>query len=214
MTLLAYNSTPAERARYCSFAERAESSWHVAENGGVITGTPIINFGATLDGTNDYLTYTLQGQEFNSANISIMVECWPGFDYDANDNYYLIDTPDLYRYLIYKRNNTGSNVLEIYLGNTSIAQIPSATYGPYWLPSQRNVLLVSGTSGNTNAWLNGSQILTADATLWVQKLPAQLFIGARHSGIGLFDGVINQVKIFKSLLTADDALNYYNYGVA
>ncbi len=79
MSRLLNNSTPAERERGFSFAETFESQAKVALNGGSVTGTLTIDFGATLDGTNDSITHNLQGHEFDSANISIVVEFWPDF---------------------------------------------------------------------------------------------------------------------------------------
>uniref|UniRef100_A0A6M3J5X6 Putative lectin/glucanase superfamily protein n=1 Tax=viral metagenome TaxID=1070528 RepID=A0A6M3J5X6_9ZZZZ len=58
--LLNKNSEPAERARGCVFSERFVNAADVVENGGSITGTPVINQGATLDGTGDKITYLTQ----------------------------------------------------------------------------------------------------------------------------------------------------------
>jgi len=58
--LLNKYSEPAERARGCVFAERFVNAAEVVRNGGTITGTPVINQGATLDGTGDKITYLTQ----------------------------------------------------------------------------------------------------------------------------------------------------------
>lgn len=42
----------------CIFRETFESQQSVAQNGGVVTGTPVINNGVTLDGSAQYITYT------------------------------------------------------------------------------------------------------------------------------------------------------------
>lgn len=210
MGLLNINSTPAERACRCSFAENFRDNRSVVENGGTITGGPQIDDGVTLDGSTQYITYALDGHEFNSANISIVVEFYPDFDYDNNQDSYIIDTTSSKRYLILKRNNAASNNLAIQLGGTTIANIPAGTYSPYWLVGQRNSLLISGASGSTNAWLNGTQILTNDTTAWAKKAPTALYIGSSNVGGSLFDGKITSFKVFNSLLDAQDAAAYYN----
>jgi hypothetical protein len=213
LALLSYNSTPAERARYCSFADNFESSWHVQENGGVITGAPLVDFGVTLDGTNDYITYTLQGHEFSSANISFASEFYPDFDTDIDQNVRWVDTVSN-DYQINKRASGGNNELRIVLGGTTITNISEVTYSPYWLVSLRNVLVVSGTSGATSVWLNGNAIATAVATAWSPTAMTALTIGTDYNNVNgyYFDGKITSFKVFKSLLTDDDAYNYYHYG--
>ena len=89
MTLLCVNSTPAERARGCVFAEKCESAGKVVRNNGVINGTPTIHFGATLNGTTDGIEYALCGNEYDSNEISIVFEFTPHFNYDDNTNFWL-----------------------------------------------------------------------------------------------------------------------------
>ena len=211
MSRIIANSTPAERFCRCSFSETFESKAAVVANGGVITGTPSIAHGlATLNGTTDYITYALTGNEFNSAEISIVIEFWPDFDYDNNAESALFCTDTSVEYTVYKRNNAGSNELGILLGGTLIAFVVQGTYSPYWRVGERNVLVISGTTGATNAWLNGTQILTASATAWTPSGRTSLTIGRRTNGTRYFDGKIGPIKVFKGLLDAQDALNYYN----
>jgi hypothetical protein len=99
------------------------------------------------------------------------------------------------------------------LGGTNIASIASATYSPYWAVSEKNVIVVSGTTGDTSAWLNGNAILTSGATAWSPSATTSFYLGASAAGAQLFDGILKSVKIFKSLLTVEDAEDYYTYGV-
>jgi hypothetical protein len=214
LSLLAYNSTPAERARYCSFAERAESSWHVAENGGVISGTPIINFGATLDGVNDYLTYTLQGQEFNSDQWGLLFDFTPAFTPNDGSTYYLFEA-SLGGDSLVNIGTTGT--LGVRLGGTVLFLTAWASYENYWNTLARNVLVVTGDgtlgADRSQVYLNGTEIDSGGAA-WSKILHTSMTIGAQVGGADKAPTVFHQVKIFKSVLTADDALNYYNYGVA
>lgn len=209
MALLAHNSTDAERFRYCTFAERFESAQHVRENGGTIMGTPPINFGVTLNGTTDYITYRRVDSLFDTSIISFVLEFYPATAANEDaDRHIISSTGDDYR--VKHLNAASSYALQITLGNIDISSIPYATYSPYWYTGSRNVLVISSTSGNTNVWMNGVQILTADATAWTPLPPAVLYVGSGSAGTELFSGKISTVKVFHSLLDADDATAYYN----
>ena len=82
MSQLLLNTTPCERKRGCTFADRFESQDLVEKNGGAVTGAPTFNVktGVTLDGAADFLTYNLAGTEFNSDPISIVIEFTPSFN--------------------------------------------------------------------------------------------------------------------------------------
>ena len=207
MSLLTKNSQPAERAVGCVFAENFVSQADVELNGGTVTSDPTIDFGATFDGTNDYITYALEGNEFDSAEISFVIEFTPDFAYNEDTIRNIFGTSNYY---ILKRNNINDNELRLVLGGTVIADIAEGTYSSYWKVNERNVLVVSGTTGNTSVWLNGNNILDEDDTAWTQNSDTTLNIGASSGGAGFFDGKMNSFKIFKSLLTAQDALNFYN----
>lgn len=209
MSALGLNATPAEIMRGCKFSETFKSKQAIVANGGSITGAPAVHFGAVLDGTNDYIAYNSNGQEFNSDNISIVVEFEPDFDYDEDVNRFIFDTSTSLRYYIEKNNNADNNTLGIALGNATIENIPSGTYSPYWLVNQRNILVISSTSGDTNVWLNGNQILTNDVTSWSLKAPAMFYIGTRNDSTNKFKGKINKVQIYNTLLTAQEASDFY-----
>jgi hypothetical protein len=213
------HSMPAERERGCSWADAFESQAAVEAYGATVNGAPTFSArdGVTLDGTNDYLQYVLTGQEFNSAGLSIVVEFTPDFE----------ATEDAIRYmfqakaggtgcLLVKSNAGASYTLGLHLGGTSIAQIPLATYRAAWLTGKRNVLVVSGTTGDTSAWLNGTKILDADATAWTPEAATDMGLGAASGGGSKFDGTIHRLQVFKTQLEDQEALdicagNTYRY---
>ena len=82
------------------------------------------------------------------------------------------------------------------MGHASVAAIAQATYEPHWRTGGLNVLVISGESGDTDAWLNGQQILTADATAWAKQDPAAVYIGARFTVANYFDGAINHFSTY------------------
>jgi hypothetical protein len=210
MSRLTQNTTPAERIRGCTFSETFETAQSVVHNGGTIAGTPSIDFGAVFNGTTDYMTYSLRGDEFNSAEISIVLMFYPDFDTDEDVTRRLFDASSGSAYQVVKSNNASSNTLTIALGGTSIAAVAEGTYSPYWDIGERNVLVISGTTGDTSAWLNGNLILDKDSSAWSAAVPANFYIGSAFNGTQLFDGKIAKLQVFQSVLTAKEALDFYN----
>ena len=211
-------TTPAERARGCVWADRFESQALVESNAGTITGAPTFSpvTGVTLDGAADYLTYNLTGQEFNSDPLSIVVEFTPDFNWDENANRYFFDADNgagAGRSYIVKYNNAANNAIEVYLGNTSrVSNIAEGDYSPFWLQNQRNVMVVSSTTTNTNVWLNGSPIEVAYPVAWVPTGAVTRLVVGRAAGGGLyFDGTIHSLQVYKSLLTAAEAQDFYDH---
>ena len=205
---LTTNSLPAERQRGLVFAESFVNAAEVVENGGTITGTPVINQGATLDGTNDYITYNFVGQ-LNSATLSFAIDFMPDFAGDDGADHYFFDSHATGRCLL---NKTASNTLALYLGNTFIGSSAFATWGSVWNVGGKNNLVVSGTTGDTSMWLNGTLILDADATAWTPADSVTFYIGAKSDASAKFDGVLESIKIFQTQLTDQEALDYSNGG--
>jgi len=205
---LTSNSTPAERAVGCVFAENFVSNAEVIKNGGTVTGDPTIDFGATFDGTTDYISYVLDGKEFNSDELSIVIEFNPDFEADDDEDHCLMGGGSSDDYWLLKHN---ANSIRLDLGNTTIGYIPLLDYQSYWNVGSRNVIVVSGTSGNTSVWLNGNVILDEKNTVWTETIIDNMTIGSRHSSkSSFFVGTISNFQVYKSLLTAQDALNFYN----
>lgn len=207
-------STPAERRRGCSWADHFESAALVVLNGGAVTGAPTFSpGGVVLDGSSDYITYNLTKQEFFSAKITIVCSFTPAGATSENALRTLYDTSDSHRYAAFKQNNAGSNTLDIYMGHVLIATIPEATYSPHWNVGSPNILVVSGTTGNTSAWLNGIKILNADATAWSAKTPAQLFVGCDYANANKFEGTIHKIQMFREQLSAAECIDICNNAV-
>jgi len=205
------DSLPSERARGLVWASVFRSAADEVAKGGVITGTPTINHGATLNGTTDYITYALNGQ-LNLGTIGIHCEFWPDFDYDEDASRYLFNTTNLKKYYLLKDDNAASNVLTISLGNTTITNIAAATYSALWNQSGRNLITISGTTGATDAWLNGTQILTAGATAWTAAAPTTLYVGSKHDTTEKFDGKITRLQFYNTLLTSGEHLDVWESG--
>ena len=207
---LLVNSTAEERMIGCTLAENFFSNEDVVANGGTISGTPVINRGAVLNGTTDYISYNLiNGDKLASSGTSFVFDFIPNFDTDDNNESTFLGTVTNLS-VISKRDNASSNALRILLAGVVIASIPEATYSPFWNVGERNVLVIAAETGSTNAWLNGNQILTNDATSWTTSSQTEMAIGARSGGSTYFDGTFNSFKMFNSLLTGQEAADYYN----
>ena len=188
------------------WAEQFGSYAAVHSNQGVLTGSPVVTRGNLyLDGLTQYGTWAVPATLLAHPEISFEIRFTPDFDYDLDADVYLFGTSNLNQYYVYKRPNAASNVLRIVLGNTFIADIASATYGPYWVNGSKNVLIISGNGTSTNVWLNGHQILTNDLSTWVPATPTAINIGSNYASNFKFSGIIHHLKIRKRLITQLDA---------
>lgn len=160
--------------------------------------------GYELDGSTDGLEFPGIGI-FNTANITIAVRFTPDFAVDSGAYRGAIYDATIAdgRYLLVKQNNANSDVLQIQLGGTQIENIASATYAPFWLQNQENTIIISGTSGNNNAWLNGNHIMASNAVAWSATNPTNFYVGINNVGGTIkFDGEIRDVMVYDRIWTA------------
>lgn len=202
---------PAERLRGCEFSQTFTSPTDIVNSGGVVSGTPTFsNNGVTLNGTTDSITYTLSEKELQSASFSSVIEFTPDFETDEDATRTIFDSTNSNRFYVVKGNSANGYNLLIGCGHASIANIAEATYSPYWKVGEKNILVVTSTSGDTDVWLNGTQILANASTAWTAKIPTDLTIGSRYDGANKFDGIIHSLKVFNIKLTDQEALDYSN----
>lgn len=185
--------------------------WETSGNGLNLTETGTVTFTddyVEFPGTaNNYLSGTGTGV-FNTANVCMLFVFEPDFN-AADDNYIvLIDGDNGNRYGVHKTDDGLGNVMYILLGSTIVGNIPLATYEPYWLVGEENILVVSGTTGNNNVWLNGTQILTSGAIAWTPKNPSIIYVGASFVGTSNFDGKISSYRIWNRQCTTSEVTRY------
>lgn len=195
-----YQSRPAEAI---TFRELFSNQATLHANGGILVGSPLIQDGIRLDGSTQYVTFPVSSLFQSLTFLTIKIEFWPDNDYDVDSVQTLCSSTSDHYYL-YKDNNAANNVLGIILGGTTITTIASSTYGTYWRQLDRNVLIVSSDGITTNAWLNGAQILTADATTWIPTNPVTLYIGSKADLSGKFAGVISDVSVHHCVMVQAD----------
>lgn len=212
--LIGKNSTPAERANGCFLSYNFRNNYEVILDGGAISGAPAIDHGITLDRvTPDYVEYNLCGQFAYADPCSYHLIFYPDFDPNEDLNVYFFDTDNAVgNYHLRKRANALGDDLLIRLGGILIALISYATYSPLWVTNGRNLFTLSGTSGATDMWFNGTQILTADATAWAATDEGALFVGASNGGANGFGGRYELLKFYNTLLTETDHKNLWLSG--
>lgn len=199
MGRLVKNSLPAERKRFLSYSETFENAVAVEQNGGSINGAPKIEIGAVFDGTNDYIEYDFTDSELSGGSLSFLIRFRPDFAFDDGVSHYIISsTSEDYR--VWK---TSSDRLQITLGNILIANV---IIDSSWIQGTENRLVITSVSGDTSVWLNGSQVLANDVSAWSPAAISNFYIGAASNGAVKFDGEISEVKIFKTQLGDDEAL--------
>jgi len=205
--LLTRYSTPAERFRGCRCAYGFETADLVQRNGGTITGAPTVDFGAVLDGTNDYITFDVSSYETDSVNFSAVLEVLGDFSPTADATIVFFDSTGN-NYRLEKLDNANADALRLTLGGTQIADIAYATWSAAWSTTSKNTVVIYGTSGDTSVILNGTLILDSDATAWAPAETATFTVGAATGGGSLFGGTFYLFKVFKELLTDAEAEDY------
>ena len=206
MGITSLSATAAERMAGCVFSEDFYSDARVVENGGTLVSCTA-DSGVILDGGADYVNYqasTASIDFFNNASLTIFLRFTPDFAYDEDETRYLFSA-DNTDYALVKGNNSLNNILRLFLGGTQIASIASSAYSDYWTAGSENTIIVSGTTGDTDVYLNGNLILDGDTTAWSPVAVTTNFtIGAYGPGALFFDGTFHKMQVYNTRLSAAD----------
>jgi hypothetical protein len=151
-----------------------------------------------FDGSDDYMT-TSAGAAFDSSSISLALKFNPDSS-PTDSQFFILDSVPTLTYSIVK---VTANTLQIYFGGTAI-EVPLASYQPFWKIGRENVLIVTGTSGNNNVWLNGNKVLSSDITAWTKSAITGLNISRRAVNTQFFNGRLSYFKVWNRLLTDDE----------
>jgi hypothetical protein len=191
------------------FRENFKDTATLVSNGGTVVGSPWIQNGALLDGTNDYITHSIANTTLAHKTLSFVLEFKPDFEYDEDAGRCLLDATSGARYLIFKSNNANFNAIQIWLGNSSVAAANGDDYREYWKVGERNVLVVASESGDTDVWLNGNKIVDGNGSAWNVAYPTTLYTGVSNAGIWRFKGSIDGVSIHNRRMNEEDAVAIY-----
>jgi hypothetical protein len=192
------NNTPIsfELASLGFFFRETFSTEALVSNNWTLVGSPILSNGLVLNGTTQYARVGLP-ESFNASFLTIVVRFTPNFAHDDSVAHYVFDVNPTGDYYVEK---TAANALELTLGNTAIVSVAAANYGAYWYENLPNILVITGTTADTSIWLNGFEIVSADATAWTPTTTSQFTIGGTHAGGSLFEGTIHEILFGKLLL--------------
>lgn len=206
MTLLTNYTRPAERDRGCTFADGYIDAASVVANAGVISGAPTFDNGIVLDGTGDYVTYQLSDPLITEAVVTFCVEFTPQFA--AADNVLKRIFHSTSGFTVTKLQDALNNALRIVMDGVIVADISLATYEPYWNVGERSFLCVTSISGKTNAWMNGTHILSNDVSAWAFSNLNDLVVGANVGGGSAFEGTIHSMKVFNREFSVKEGRDY------
>jgi hypothetical protein len=99
-----------------------------------------------------------------------------------------------------------ADALTFVAGGTTVVAVAYATWDALWNVGSKNTIISSMKSGDSNVWLNGTQIVTSDATAWDSGQISQLTIGARYDHTLFADGTYHRAEIYDHGCIAEDEL--------
>ena len=212
------DSLPAERERGLVWSSSFRSQAEVEALGCTVTGSPTFSAvdGVTLDGISQFLMCNVAPFIFDTDKWAVVLKFNPNFNWDTDIVAYFFDAEEAggaNRFYIVKSNSASSYVLQISIGGSLIASIPTADYKDYWRENRDNILVVTSTTGDTDAWLNGNLILDNDPSGWSKRSDIiNFYIGRRVTNFGFFPGIISSIKVFHNKLTDQEAIDYASNG--
>lgn len=145
------------------------------------------NPGEELNGSTAYMLNSSASGIYNNTYQTIVMCFKPDFNWDEDSNIYLFDSDN--RYYLIKLQNSSNNALQILFANVAINNIAASAYTPYWRQHGTNVLIITGTSGDTDTYFNGKKI-DSSASNWTPSDASTLTLGGRFTSSSYFDGEI------------------------
>jgi len=205
------DSLPSERARGLVWASVFRSAADEVAKTGTVTGTPTINHGVTLNGTTDYITYALNGQQDNLDPISFHCEFSPSFAADDGADHELFRGAGAGNFYVLK---SLGNSLRFDAYGTNLLFAAIGDFQALWNVDGRNLLTCSCTTGAETMWFNGQEIDVRTAAFAAAAGSTSMTIGAQAGGGKYWGGVIKSLKFYNALLTEQEHLDaWYQGGV-
>lgn len=189
------------------FAENFRNNASVGNNGGTISGNPVINNGATLSGTGQYVTYPTPNTMIGTI-MTFKFVFTPSFAHDDGVDHYFLNHASESGDTWYI-SKLSSNTLRVDWKFTAITVV-AASYAAYWKINQRNVLhIVFGAAGQ-QAYLNGTLIGTGATGIVAAATTRTFRLGGSTAGADGFSGKMHEFALSKRALTAQEVLDDYN----
>jgi hypothetical protein len=202
-SLWPYAITDEWKAAGLNFIDKFTNQGMSEKAGAIFTGSPVVNNGVRLNGTSQYVCYNTPRFHF-SPGFTIKIDFWPDFEFNDGANRYLFDSTPGLRLSCLKNS---SNLLLFSVAGTIVF---SASFASQWRVGQKNTLIISATSGDTSAYLNGEIVVNSDATAFNPFFISQFCIGAGTGGANFFDGIIEEFSLFMNAFTDADCEKLYD----
>lgn len=166
--------------------------------------------GMQMDGTDDAMRFTI-GAEANCTSITIACRFTPDFQ----------PSTELLRRGFFRMGDTTTDgdyecrILEtsgnmrLRLGDTQIFDNPVANFDSIWNKDQENTLIITGTSGDNDIYLNGTRI-GGDSDAWSPNSPTSITIGNCVGNTGYWDGHIRDFCMWNRILSDAERAQYEN----
>lgn len=190
------------------FRKQFISPKYVADNGGVVTGAPVINNGVSLDGANDYISYksnALHGKQ----SLTMEIFFTPNVEYNEGDFQYLFDTTNGDRYYVVRRTVGQSFDMRVVLGNTIVETISAANYSAYWRKDVENHLVVTSDGTDTAVYLNNNSLPISSPAAWTPTTPTDIYAGT-FLGSAAINGTVSELSIYDRMYTAAEVADRFN----
>ena len=174
-------------------------------------GAPAIDKGVVIVDETDQVTFTTPWHHRSSFHI--MVRFTPTFAVDDGVDHYFFDTTtgdQRARMLLL------GDDLRLYLGNELLLVVADTAVQANWNVGAINTIIVSGTSGDTSVWLNGTLVADSDVSTFTCGWAATTtYIGGRNDGAANEDaaGTYHEFLIGDGVLTDEDAAALYGNGI-
>jgi hypothetical protein len=202
-SLWPYAITDEWKAAGLNFIDKFTNQGMSEKAGAIFTGSPVVNNGVRLNGTSQYVCHNTPRFHF-SPGFTIKIDFWPDFEFNDGANRYLFDSTPGLRLSCLKNS---SNLLLFSVAGTIVF---SASFASQWRVGQKNTLIISATSGDTSAYLNGEIVVNSDATAFNPFFISQFCIGAGTGGANFFDGIIEEFSFFMNAFTDADCEKLYD----
>lgn len=148
-----------------------------------------------------YASEDVPGQVVIDAGPYTVKAVFSGGTWADSSNVYWFSTDIGSRIYIRKK---ATDDLTYYHDSVEVFSVGSATITPLWSTTEPNTIIVSTESGHTDAWLNGTKIVTADATTYAGVQATELHWGATHAGALGAAGSFQSFEVWAGRLADDD----------
>ena len=203
--LLTRYGRTAELARGLKWVDEFESNETVLRNGGIIIGSPIINFGATFNGSTDLLEYSRYPEP---QEITLSCEVVLNSKSGASNIVSVYDSgTSLFAYIL--RHRASDSELQFLINDGGVQ---SAVSDADINENQKYSIMATYDGTTLKLYIDGvlqSATDTATSILYPTSNKT-LQVGHYFNGSNSWDGTIKDLKIFNTALTAQEAADYYN----